>query len=357
MEYFSAGGRLGAAAGGGGDDGAAALRDEGRRLLAALLADLAELPGVEPVAVADRSAADLDLGPAAAVESVPAGADPATAAARGAQRRPGASLWVVAPETRGRLEEACRAAEEAGVRLVGPASRGVRRAARRRALLRRLDRAGLPTPPTAEAASRDAARRHARRAGGAAVVKPGRGAGGAGTTRVEDGDAARAAWSRAAAVEPELPPLVQPFVEGVAASALLLVDGDGAVRPLAFSRQRVRFDPAARYEGGRTPYRHPDARRALDVAADAARAAGGLRGLVGVDLVLAPEGPVVMEINPRLTTSYLGLRRHAGARAAAAALRASGHRPAPRGPAEPPLPLGLDEDGREPVSFTAGTAG
>lgn len=374
MEFFSAGGRLPDAADVPGRDGAAGdgaggrassdderappgLRVEGRALLAALVADLAGLPGVEPVAVADRAtAAHLEGRTGAAVERVPAGAEPAGAAIRAAEERPGAALWPVAPETRGRLEEACRAAEEAGVRLVGPATRGVRRAAGRRALLQRLGRAGLPAPPTAEAASPAAARRHVRRAAGAAVVKPGRGAGGAGTTRVEDGDAAEAAWSRAAAVEPDLPPLVQPFLEGFPASALLLVDGAGGVRPLAFSRQRVRFAPGARYEGGHTPFRHPDARRALHVAADAVRASGGLRGLVGVDLVMARDGPVVVEINPRLTTSYLGLRRHVGAAAAAAALRASGLHPGDAGSPQTPLPLGLGADGPEPASFEAGAA-
>lgn len=35
----------------------------------------------------------------------------------------------------------------------------------------------------------------------------------------------------------------------------------------------------------------------------------GLRGYVGVDMVLTKDGPMVMEVNPRLTTSYIGLRR------------------------------------------------
>lgn len=378
MEFFSAGGRLDGATDGGGagrrpDDAqrrgdGRGLRAEGRALLAALLDDLAALPGVRPAAVIDRpTAAALEGGAdpvspgdtldGVDVEPAPASGDPVEAAIRAASDRPGALLWPVAPETRGRLERACRAAEEAGVRLVGPSSRGVRRAARRRELLARLDRAGLPTPPTAAASSPDDAVRRARAAGWPAVIKPGRGAGAAGTTRVDGESSVEAAWSRAAAVEPALPPLVQTFVEGDPASAVLLVGRSGRVRPLAFSRQRVRFAPDARYEGGRTPYPHPAARRALDVAVGAARAVGGLRGLVGVDLVLAPDRPVVMEINPRLTTSYLGLRRHAGAAPAAAALRASGVRPAGPDPAEAALPLGLGDGVREAVSFPVGAGG
>jgi predicted ATP-grasp superfamily ATP-dependent carboligase len=38
----------------------------------------------------------------------------------------------------------------------------------------------------------------------------------------------------------------------------------------------------------------------------------GLRGYVGVDLIVPddnPDRPIVVEINPRLTTSYIGYRR------------------------------------------------
>ncbi len=35
----------------------------------------------------------------------------------------------------------------------------------------------------------------------------------------------------------------------------------------------------------------------------------GLRGYVGVDLVLAKDGPYIVDINPRLTSSYVGLSK------------------------------------------------
>jgi predicted ATP-grasp superfamily ATP-dependent carboligase len=35
----------------------------------------------------------------------------------------------------------------------------------------------------------------------------------------------------------------------------------------------------------------------------------GLRGYVGVDVMLSDAGAVVIEINPRLTTAYLGIRQ------------------------------------------------
>jgi len=46
----------------------------------------------------------------------------------------------------------------------------------------------------------------------------------------------------------------------------------------------------------------------LDLAKRAIAAIPGLWGYVGIDVVLTQRGPVVLEVNPRLTTSYAGLR-------------------------------------------------
>jgi predicted ATP-grasp superfamily ATP-dependent carboligase len=37
-----------------------------------------------------------------------------------------------------------------------------------------------------------------------------------------------------------------------------------------------------------------------------------LWGYAGIDLILTAGGPVILEINPRLTTSYVGLRQATG---------------------------------------------
>ena len=45
------------------------------------------------------------------------------------------------------------------------------------------------------------------------------------------------------------------------------------------------------------------------VAQNIARADTGLWGYIGVDLIVTETGAIVVEINPRLTTSYVGLKR------------------------------------------------
>lgn len=328
-EHFSAGGGLAGA-------DSASMQREGRAMLLALLADLGELgrlPGGLSLAAVVRPGLASSLPPG--VEALPGGGDPAAALGR-ALAEGGGRAWPVAPETRGTLARLVRTAERCGDGVVGTTAPGVRRAARRLALLRRLERAGVPVPESLPAPAERDALRALEELDAPVVVKPGRGAGGAGTRRVNAPADVAAARAAAVSVEPGLAPLVQRFEPGTAASVTLIAE-ESRIRPLALNRQIVRFTPDARYEGGVTPLRHPDATRALRTASDAVRACGGLRGLVGVDLVLGSDGPLVLEVNPRLTTSYLGLRRHLGPAAAGAALRASGHPPTRDAPAPDPL--------------------
>src|SRR5207248_1194750 len=86
--------------------------------------------------------------------------------------------------------------------------------------------------------------------------------------------------------------------------------------------------------GGELPIPPDLAARAVAVATRAVGCVPGLLGYVGVDLVLgdAADGSrdYAIEINPRLTASYVGLRALAGFNLAAAMLRvAAGDDPGP----------------------------
>jgi hypothetical protein len=77
-------------------------------------------------------------------------------------------------------------------------------------------------------------------------------------------------------------------------------------------KQRISEDGRLRYLGGQLPLREGLAERARTLGERALAAMPAATGYVGVDLVLgrAPDGSedAVIEINPRLTTSYIGLR-------------------------------------------------
>src|SRR5262249_34011264 len=119
-------------------------------------------------------------------------------------------------------------------------------------------------------------------------------------------------WAtRMAAELPGAELLLQPWVPGTAASVAFLL-GPRQEIPLAPAAQLLSDDGRFRYLGGTAPLTPNLARRAVAVARNAIQAVPDLRGYVGVDLVLgdAADGSSdqVIEINPRLTTSYIGLR-------------------------------------------------
>lgn len=225
------------------------------------------------------------------------------------------AVWLVAPETDGCLEALTRRVLAAGVLSIGATAEAITKAGSKLATWRALLSAGVPaiatvplelaleTPPFGPDVP--------------LVVKPDDGVGGEGLVVVRSqsalashgGDARRR--------------VVQPLVAGRPASVSLIA-GKAGVLPLALQSQDLRLEPEFSYEGGHLPLRHRSAGQALEVAAAAVRAVEGLTGFVGVDLVLSAAGPVVAEVNPRLTTSYLGLRRAFRENLAALTLEAVG---------------------------------
>jgi tyramine---L-glutamate ligase len=100
--------------------------------------------------------------------------------------------------------------------------------------------------------------------------------------------------------------IVQEFVPGRAMSVALMVNGNRTAQLLP-CEQRISNDGLFQYLGGSIAREHEriafDARSAI-VGLD------GLHGFVGIDFILDDQNRVwFLEINPRLTTSYLGLRR------------------------------------------------
>jgi predicted ATP-grasp superfamily ATP-dependent carboligase len=77
-------------------------------------------------------------------------------------------------------------------------------------------------------------------------------------------------------------------------------------------QQRISNDGRLSYLGGELPLPVGLAQRASDLATRALASMPSAIGYVGIDLVLGrePDGrdDAVIEINPRLTTSYVGLR-------------------------------------------------
>ncbi len=106
------------------------------------------------------------------------------------------------------------------------------------------------------------------------------------------------------------------YIEGEHLS-VSLVSGSGFALPLTLNRQHIHMDGGVAYDGNDVNVEHP----AGEEIVAAARRAGqmlGCRGLFGVDIVygracdgaeIAPNRPYVVDVNPRPTTSVVGVAR------------------------------------------------
>ncbi|MGF7118791.1 ATP-grasp domain-containing protein [Methanobacterium oryzae] len=101
--------------------------------------------------------------------------------------------------------------------------------------------------------------------------------------------------------------VIQDFVEGTTASVSLLSNGNEAV-PLSLNFQDIQFlEEGINYNGGKVPLNHKLADEAKLAAKKAVESIDGLKGYVGVDMILGEEVNVV-EINSRITTPYIALK-------------------------------------------------
>jgi predicted ATP-grasp superfamily ATP-dependent carboligase len=101
--------------------------------------------------------------------------------------------------------------------------------------------------------------------------------------------------------------VAQPWLEGEPWSLSLLCAG-GRARLLACNRQRLTWRMGRlQLDALAVNVRPPADPRVHRLGPAIASAIEGLWGYVGVDFLLQPDGPLVLEVNPRLTTSYCGL--------------------------------------------------
>ena len=214
---------------------------------------------------------------------------------------------IIAPETDGILARLSAKAQDAGVMLLGSSPTAVAAAGDKWACYQRFRQAELPTPFTQRTSFTEAAR-VARKMGYPLVVKPVDGVGSEGICLATNDHELVAALGvlRQATRRDDL--LLQEFIDGTHASVSMLVT-ENQVLPLSLNGQDMVIGCPCAYRGGIVPLAHPAAPRAIAIAQAAAKLLPGLQGYVGVDLVLVREKAWLIEINPRLTVAYTGLRQ------------------------------------------------
>jgi predicted ATP-grasp superfamily ATP-dependent carboligase len=270
---------------------------EGAAMAGALVSDLAAVDGVRVSTLVDHRLPATHL-PSECDLSRVRSADEVEDVFRD---RAGRADWsvVIAPEFDGHLLKWCRFVIDAGGRLLGPSIDAIELASDKHRTAERLRANGVRAPngvvlvanqPLAESIEFPA------------VLKPIDGAGSQDVQLVRSGEQA---------VTRRGDMRLEEFQQGAPASIAFLC-GPRDIVPLLPCRQHLSDDGRFTYLGGSLPLPPALADRATRLGLAAVRTLPSPLGYVGVDLVLGddPNGAddVVIEINPRLTTSYVGLR-------------------------------------------------
>ena len=299
----------------------ASLVREGKLMLEAMVDDLITVGGMEIVVTRDwrlgpmrQPAHTLRVGPGENLDVV---------LRRGLNEAD--AIWPVAPESDGVLERVCRFAAAYGTSVIASTPGAIQVSASKSATSELLARHGIAVVPTYRSPAEVPAEYEDL------VIKPDDGAGCV-ETLLFSRTAASAWWSRHGSTRF----VVQPYIDGEALSLSMLCAA-GAVDIISCNTQRVRPVDGVFEFRGVVVNADPAGRQTYHGLASAiAGAIPGLWGYVGIDLIETCNGPVVVEINPRVTTSYAGLAQALGINTAARilALRANGMK------SLPPLPVG-----------------
>ncbi len=280
----------------------ASLLAEGTAMLNALTADLLAIEGCRVSVLRDIRLSGLELAGCDIVDvhSASHHQEEITRLAAAADH-----TMMVAPEFDSVLLDSLALARQAGANLLAPSETFVALTSDKHRTACACAAAGIPTPE-AVVLPADTEKLPAN-FNYPAVLKPVVGAGSQHMLLVDS-------------AQDEPPPYPWPrrlerYCAGIAASVSYLCGPDHQV-PLAACRQHLSGDGRFTYLGGSLLLEKDLAERATRLAGRVLEALPGALGYVGVDLVLgsAEDGSqdVLIEVNPRLTTSYVGLRAATG---------------------------------------------
>jgi predicted ATP-grasp superfamily ATP-dependent carboligase len=213
---------------------------------------------------------------------------------------------VIAPEFDGILEERCRLISACGGRTAGSSADAIALCADKLRLAEHLKANGVATIRAEPWKVDDAVLALKQEPSFPLVVKPQFGAGSLHSfllTSVEDLQKTEAELT---ACGMEL--IAQAFIAGQPLSVAAIVSRNG-IEMFPLCTQNI-IGKRLEYAGGTVPAIIERADAVVELAKCAIASVEGLHGYVGVDLILPSDGPpLVVEINPRLTSSYHGYRR------------------------------------------------
>jgi hypothetical protein len=223
--------------------------------------------------------------------------------------------YIIAPETAQTLQSLVKLMEQTGKVSLNCESSGIQNVVNKATLNEILRKNGLSTPESiVDNVSDDLAeikRNIKNKLSYPVVFKSMHGVSCNGLSVVKEASQVEKAVAKIKAESADKSFIIQEFIRGEAASVSLL-STRGKALAISLNKQNVEVgspEDVSSYEGGTVPFDHPLKQEALTMAEKVVELFPGLRGYVGVDLVLSDKKPFVVDVNPRLTTSYIGLRR------------------------------------------------
>lgn len=245
------------------------------------------------------------------------------------------AVYIIAPETNRILETLVENIATSGGLSLNCEANAIKRSSNKITIYETVKRIGLKSPETITInmhEKMEKIRRIIKDLEYPLIFKPLDGVGCGGLSIVKDGKDIEDAVKKVAKESADEFFIAQNLVKGKAVSVNIISTKDKTL-PITLNRQFVKLEPPDKqsgYNGGFVPFDHKLRRKALNAAERVVEAIKGLKGYVGVDMVLTQEEPIIIEVNPRLTTSYIGLNRTVNFNPAEALVNATLQRKLPK---------------------------
>lgn len=224
------------------------------------------------------------------------------------------AVYVIAPETEGVLQSLVESVEQTGIASLNCPGSTIGKVVDKTVLYKSLKRLGVPAPETIMFSVADGVPEIKRTIHGRLrfplVFKPSNNVGCCGLSVARNENQVADAVGKIKRESSSKRFVAQEFINGIAASVSLISTGKEALS-ISLNHQAVTIgapDLISSYNGGLVPFDNTLQPIAFAVAEKIVKSFRDLKGYVGVDMVLTQEEAVAIEVNPRLTTSYIGIR-------------------------------------------------
>jgi hypothetical protein len=225
------------------------------------------------------------------------------------------AAYIIAPESNQVLQSLVASIERAGVPSLNCRASAIGRVSDKSVLHECVKKMGLPTPATIIVSALEDVAEIKQTISGRLefplIFKPVDGVGCGGLSVVRNENQVASAVDKVIRESSSKYFMIQELIHGIAVSVSLISTGSEAL-PISLNKQNVSLrmpESISTYNGGIVPFKSPLKREAFATAETTVKSFRGLRGYIGVDLILTEKEPVVIEVNPRLTTSYVGVRK------------------------------------------------